>query len=354
MVAYGSGTASAVSHGSKAATLKVGLLLDGAANDGSWNQAAVQGMQSAEAEFGSKIQVTIEQSVPFSSTATEVVNELVSKGYSLFFADTSGWETYLAPVAKAHPNVLIEEADSAVRSGNFRGYYSAYADTEYLAGMMAEGAATNHRVGIIAGFPFPGYFNEINGVALGAQAVYAKAVSQVIYVSSFYDPAKEAQAAKALVAAGATAIVGMNNDPASCEAVASQHIPCLGSDIINGASNEPGTYLGSFMNYTGWAFVEVISDLLRGTEPPMLLFGYYSNGSGAIAYVGPAYNKLVSAHDRALVAQKTALLKAGKFFVFSGPLREQNGDLVLKAGSHLTPEQIITQDYLVQGVVGKT
>ena len=346
-----SGTSAAAStkHSATHATrpLKVALLLDGVTHDGGWDQIAYNGMVQAKRKFGSRISWTVEESVPFSTTASEIVDRLIGQGYTLFFADSSGYENYLAPVAKAHPGVRIEELQGAVTASNYGMYEADQYEAFYLAGMMLAAASKNGYIGMVAGFPFPAYYNIINGTEMGARAVNPKATEHVVYVSSFYDPTKEASATTALISAGATAMIGSTNDPSVCDTAAAAGVPCMNEDLV--ASYGKKTYLGSAFMYSRFAYVSVINAML--THRPVIRFLYGNGTVGAIGVsYGPAYKSRVSAKVRGEISAVLAKMKAGTFHDYQGPVRDNKGKLRVPAGKFLTQAQDAGQNWYVQGV----
>jgi hypothetical protein len=60
----------------------------------------------------------------------------------------------------------------------------------------------------------------------------------------------------------------------------------------------------------------------------------------------------VTARTKAAIARKKAALKSGSFVVFRGPLKDQSGKVRVPAGKTLTVQDLYTQDWLVQGVIG--
>jgi simple sugar transport system substrate-binding protein len=328
--------------------LKVALLLDGVAKDGGWDQVAVNDFAQVKAKFGSKIETTIEQSVPFSSAAGQIVDRLIGQGYTVFFATSGGYEDYLAPVAKAHPNIQIEQVQGPYTSRNYGLYQADYVEASYLGGMMMAGASkTTPDIGFIGAFAFPAYLNGINAVELGAKAVNPGATEHYIYVSSFYDPTKEASATQALIAAGATAVVGMTDDPSVCETAASKGIPCMNEDLLQSYGSK--TYLGSVMFYNAWAFEEVINDELGHVPVPRALYGNGTIRANGVTF-GPAYSLLVSAKVRGQISSTVKAMANGTFHDYAGPVRDTTGKLRVAAGKYLTTAQWIAMSWYVQGV----
>jgi len=346
MVTAGSSAASTKAP-SASTPLKVALLLDAATRDGGWDQVAYNGMVDAEEMFGSKISVVVEQNVPFSSEAGAIVERLIGQGYSLFFADSSGYENFLAPIAKAYPTIRIEEDQGAVTSANYGMYEPDQYQAFYLAGEMLAGASKNGYIGMVAGFPFPAYYNIINGTEMGAKAVNPKATEHVIYVSSFFDPTKEASATQALIAAGATAIVGSTNDPSVCQTAAAAKIPCMNEDLLQ--SYGKSTYLGSAFMNSGFAFENVIGAVLAHKTVTRFLYGNGTTKANGVSF-GPAYKSRESTSVQAKVVATIGQMQSGKFHDYAGPVSDNKGKPRVSSGKWLTQAQTVAQNWYVQGV----
>jgi basic membrane lipoprotein Med (substrate-binding protein (PBP1-ABC) superfamily) len=327
--------------------LKVALLFDAAAKDGAFDQQAYNGMLAAHTLIGNKFTFTIEQNVPFSTEATAIVDHLIGQGYTLFFVDSAGYDDYLDPVAKAHPNVRIEEYSAAVTAANYGGYEPDEYEAFYLAGEMLAGASTNGKIGMVGAFPYPSYLNLINGVEMGAKAVNPKATEHVIYISSFFDPTKEVSATQALIGAGVTAIVSSTADPSVCQAAAGAGIPCVGDDLIQ--SYGKSTYLGTAVLNSEWAFVNVISAVFANKPVTRFLYGNGTVNANGVTF-GPAYKSRVPAAVRAKITATQAQMKSGAFRDYAGPVRDNKGALRLPAGRWLTQAEQAGQSWYVQGV----
>ena len=60
----------------------------------------------------------------------------------------------------------------------------------------------SNKLGYVASFPIPEVIRGINSAILGARSVNPKAEIRVVWVSTWYDPGKESDAAKALIDQG--------------------------------------------------------------------------------------------------------------------------------------------------------
>lgn len=348
----GSSTGSSSPAANSGSPLKVALILDGSAKDGDYNQEGYQNFQSAVSSLGSKVQSTVKQNVPESPQAAQVVQTLIGQGYKLFFVNGTGYETYLQPIATSHPDIRIEEFESAVTGSNYGAYNIDIAQSAYIGGMMLAAASKTGRLGIVASFPFPGILTQVNGVELGAKAINPNATLHVLFVSSFYDPAKERQAAQALISGGVDGIVDIQNDPTVCQTAQSDGVFCVGQTLINGPSYGPTTYLADFRFIWTPIYHQVMSDMLAGKSVSSSIFDGYPEGATGIGPLGPAYAKDVSAANQSKITAKEAALKSGSFNVYTGPISDQAGQVKVAAGQSLGPSQILSINWAVQGVIG--
>ena len=73
-------------------------------------------------------------------------------------------------------------------------------------------------LGYIGSFPIPEVVSGINAAMLGAQAVNPNVKVKIIWVNSWFDPGKEADAAKALLDQGADVLMQHTDSPAPMQA----------------------------------------------------------------------------------------------------------------------------------------
>ena len=76
----------------------------------------------------------------------------------------------------------------------------------YLAGIAAGKATKSNKLGYVYAFPIPQTIANINAFELGAQSVNPDAETYVVNTSNWCDPAKQAEAAKSLLAQGVDVI----------------------------------------------------------------------------------------------------------------------------------------------------
>ena len=91
-------------------------------------------------------------------------------------------------------------------ASNMGNYFGRIYQARYLTGMVAGKQTQSNIIGYVAAFPIPEVVRGIDAFTLGVKAVNPKAIVKVIWSNTWYDPAKEKQAALTLIDAGADVI----------------------------------------------------------------------------------------------------------------------------------------------------
>jgi basic membrane protein A len=126
-------------------------------------------------------------------------------------------------------------------------------------------------------------------------------------------------------------------------------IHSCGLNVDQRALAPKGYLTGSLYNWKT-PYGEMIQDVMNGPSLPHLLRGGFAEGFVRMGPFGPAANDKV----RSAVDTAAAELASGKRFVFSGPLKDNKGKVLLTAGQHFAvgDPSLLAMDYLVEGVNG--
>ena len=116
-------------------------------------------------------------------------------------------------VAKKFPNVMFEHATGYKRAKNVATYSGRFYEGRYVMGQIAAKMSKSGTIGYVASYPIPEVISGINAFMLGAQSVKPDMKVKIVWVNSWYDPGKEADAAKALVAQGADILDAAHRQP---------------------------------------------------------------------------------------------------------------------------------------------
>jgi basic membrane protein A len=336
--------------GKKQKVFKVAWIYPGPFNDGGWSTAHNAGRLYVQKALGSAVQTTYKDKAFSNAQVPQMVAGLVRDGYQMIFGTSFG-EFELGVNGQLHtkyPNVLFEQATGTLIAKNQSEYFGAAEDTIYLSGMAAGAATKKGVIGYIVPFGIPEVVRHINAFTLGAQATHPGAKVKIVWTNEWYSPPKETAAAKALVAAGAD-VIGQNVDsPASGVYAEQQGIPWVGYDS-DAKKFAPKQWLTASVYNWGPYYLRRIKAAMAGTWKPGFYYGSINDGFTKLAPYGPN----VSAKTKAAIAAKLAALKSGKFNVFQGPLYDQSGKLMVKAGQRLKVlPDLYSMQWLVKGVLG--
>ena len=136
------------------------------------------------------------------------------EGNALIFATSFGFMNATAKVAKALPKVYFEHATGYMRGPNLATYNARFYEGRAVVGTIAGMMSKTGVGGYVASFPIPEVVMGINCFTLAARKVNPKFQTKVLWLSTWYDPAKEADAAKALADQGADIITQHTDSPA--------------------------------------------------------------------------------------------------------------------------------------------
>src|SRR6266849_1779968 len=230
--------ATAVMHSTRASLfsasaadkLKVGFIYLGPIGDLGWTYQHELARQAVVKEFGDKIETTFLENVPEGPDAERAIEQLVRAGNKLIFTTSFGYMEPTLKVAKKYPNVHFEHATGYKRDANMSSYSARWYQGRYIQGIIAAKMSKSGVLGYIGSFPIPEVVSGINSTILGAQSINPNIKVKIIWANTWFDPGKEADAAKALVDQGADIIMQHTDSPAAMEIAASRGIYAFGQD----------------------------------------------------------------------------------------------------------------------------
>ncbi|TJW69769.1 MAG: BMP family ABC transporter substrate-binding protein, partial [Mesorhizobium sp.] len=124
-------------------------------------------------------------------------------------------------VAKKFPDVMFEHATGYKMAENLGIYNARFYEGRYILGQIAARQSKSGVAGYIVSFPIPEVVMGINSFMLGAQSIKPDFKAKIVWINSWFDPGKEADAAKALFDQGADIIVQHTDSTAPLQAVES-------------------------------------------------------------------------------------------------------------------------------------
>ncbi|GGY27533.1 BMP family ABC transporter substrate-binding protein [Pseudoduganella albidiflava] len=327
--------------------LKVGFVYIGPVGDAGWTYAHEQGRLQMEKALGGKVKSTYVENVPEGADSERVIRKLAADGNKLIFTTSFGYMNATEKVAKAFPNVVFQHATGFKTTKNMGAYEARLFEGSYLQGIIAGKMTKTNTLGFVGSFPVPEVIRNINAFTLGAQSVNPKIKTRIIWVNSWYDPAKERQAAETLIAQGADVLTQNTDSPATLQAAQEKGKYAFGwdSDMQRFA---PKAHLTASTNQWGGYYTEVAKAVLAGTWKTGHVHGGLKEG---MVKMSPL-NTVVPADAAKLFEEKKAAFAAGTAVPFTGPIKDQSGAVKVAAGVQMPMKELMSMNFYVQGVEG--
>ena len=339
------GAASDASTSTGGKEVKAAFIYVGPVGDLGWSYAHDQGRLAMAEELG--IETAIAEAVPEGPDAERVIRDFVQKGYNVIVATSFGYMDSVINVAKDNPDVTFLHATGYKTADNVGIYDGRGYQGWYLAGIVAGNATKTNSLGYVAPYSIPEVVRNLNAFALGARSVNPQATVTPIWISAWFDPAKEREAAQALLDGGAD-VIARESDSVEPDKLAEQEGAfAIGYNAVS-AEVAPNAVLTAPIWDWGVYYTQVMKDIQAGTWTSTPVWWGMKEGLLTLAPFGT----MVSKDTQDLVAKEQARIVSGDFDIFEGPLKDSTGAEKVKAGETMTDEQKLAFDWLVEGVKG--
>jgi simple sugar transport system substrate-binding protein len=338
----------AVTAAPKVEPLKAAWVYVGPVGDAGWTFAHDQGRKAVVAEFGDKLSTTFVEKVPEGADAERVIRDLATQGHKIIFATSFGFMEPMLKVAAEFPDVKFEHATGYKMAENMRLYDAKFFEDAYLAGIIAGQMTKSNVLGFVASFPIPEVLRNINAFTLGAQSVNPKVTTKVVWVNTWFDPPKEADAAQSLINGGADVLLQNTDSTAVLQTAEKNGKFAFGWDS-DMSSFAPKAHLASCVVDWGPYYKKAILDVMNGTWTTGRTVWGVKEGQNALVQISDT----VPANVKAQVEKLSAGLKDGSFAAYTGPVVDNTGKERLAAGEVATQEWLDKVDFYVKGVEGK-
>ncbi|WP_207544050.1 BMP family ABC transporter substrate-binding protein [Sinorhizobium alkalisoli] len=326
--------------------LGITLVIPSPVGDVGWGRALAAGLEPVKAAYGDRVKVTVIENIAEGPDADRIMNKTVADGNKFLIAGSFGYQNGALQIARRDPSVTVLHASGFQVAPNFSPFAAKYFQGTYLLGMAAAALSKTGKLGSVSAFAIPELITSINAFTLGAQAVRPDIEVAVVWVNSWFDPAKEQEAAKALMAQKCDVIFSNAQDTPSvisaCEE-AGIYAFNLNSSM---KSYAPKTYLGCVA--TDWSpfFKASVDAHIAGTF------------EGANAFLGVTdevvkvvdWSTDVPAEVMTKIKEIEAKIADGSFSPFAGPIAKADGSEGVASGATLSDGEIVAMDWHVKGV----
>jgi simple sugar transport system substrate-binding protein len=325
---------------------KVGFVYVGPVGDGGWTYEHDQGRKAVVAEFGDEVETTYVESVPEGADAERVITQMALQGADLIFTTSFGYMDPTINVAKKFPDVKFEHATGYKTADNVSVYSARFYEGRAVQGHIAGRMTKSNVIGYIASFPIPEVIRGINSAYIHARKVNPDIQFKIIWAYTWFDPAKEADAAKALIEQGADVIL-QHTDSTAPQAAAQ----AAGNVITFGQASDMSEYaplprVSSIIDNWAPYYIARTKAVMDGTWESTSTWDGIGAGMVGIGEISDAVPADVKAEALALKDS----LASGEYHAFTGPLNKQDGSPWLAEGETADDGTLAGMNFYVEGI----
>ena len=316
--------------------------------DAGWTHQHDQGRKAVEKALGNAVKTTVVDNVAEGADSERVVRDLAQQGHDVIFTTSFGYMEPTLKVAKEFPNVKFESITGYKTDVNVSVANARYYEGRYLAGVAAGRMTQSNVAGYVAGFPIPEVLQGLNAFTLGMRSVNPKAQVKVIWLNTWFDPAKERDAAFALFNQSVDVITFHTASNAVMVAAQERGKMAIAyhSDMRKVA---PDAQLMAVTHEWGAYYTQRVSDVQKGQWRTGNVWAGLKEGMIRVGDFGPKLPAKV--RDEIVKVQQD--ISQGKRHPFQGPIADNEGKAIVAAGQKLSDVQILNMNYGVAGVIGK-
>jgi basic membrane protein A len=327
---------------------KVGFVFVGPVGDGGWTYEHNQGRLAVEKEFGDKVETVFVESVPEGPDAERVMTQMALEGADLIFTTTFGYMDPTINVAQKFPNVKFEHATGYKRADNVSTYSARFYEGRAIQGHIAGKMTKSNIIGYIGSYPIPEVIRGINSAYIHAKKANPNVQFKIVWAYTWFDPAKEADAAKVLIEQGADIVLQHTDSTApQAAAQAAGNVYTFGqaSDM---ASFGPKPRISSIIDNWAPYYIARTKAVMDGTWTSVDTWDGIGAGMVGIGEISSEVPDDVKAEALAL---KDAIA-SGSYHPFTGPLKKQDGSDWLKDGETADDGTLAGMNFYVEGIEG--
>lgn len=315
------------------------------------------------------------ESVPEGKASPVIAQFVQDEKVDVVFTCSFGYMDETIEAGKKFPDKLFVHCSGYKQSENVGTFFADLYQPYYLNGLMAGALTKTGKVGYVGAFPIPEVIRHINAFALGVKDANPKAVVDVRWISSWYDPAKAREAALALVASGCDALAFTEDSAAVVEVgeestKAGKPVYTFGHYSPMAKQGPESLVSGQLVNWVP-LYEKILLGIKDGTWKTGDLLYLMAEGGAELGgdfgqLVNPKFEAPlkaamiktadlgdVSCYDLVMKRREQMKQSPAAFEPFTGPIKDQSGKERYGAGAKAAIGELLSIDYFVENVVGK-
>jgi simple sugar transport system substrate-binding protein len=338
------GAAQAQMERAKACFVYVGPI-----GDGGWTYQHHQGALAVQDHFQGKVEIAWQESVPEGADAERVLTQMALSGCNIIFTTSFGYMDATNNVAAKFPDVKFEHATGYKREHpNVATYDARFYQGRAVVGHIAGRMTKTNKIGYIASFPIPEVIQGINSFYLHAKKANPAVELSVVWVYTWFDPAKEADAARAMIEQGVDVITAHTDSTAPLAELAKTPGLVGFGQASDMAAYKPSPRVASIIDNWNPYYIKRVQAVLDGSWAQSASWGGMAEGEVVIGEITEAVPAEVKAEAETMVADITA----GTYHPFTGPINRQDGTAWLAEGQTAPDGDLLGMTFYVEGITG--
>ncbi len=329
--------------------VKACFIYIGPIGDGGWTFQHHEGALAVQAAYGDKVEIQYQENVPESADAERVLTQMALGGCNIIFTTSFGYMDPTNAVAAKFPDVKFEHATGYKRdSANVSTYNARFYEGRAVQGHIAGKMTKSNKIGYIGSYPIPEVVSGINSYFLHAKKANPNVELSVVWAYTWFDPAKEADAAKALIDQGVDVIASHTDSTAPlAEAAKTEGVIGFGqaSDM---SAYKDGPRVSSIIDNWAPYYVKRVGQLLDGTYEQTDSWEGIAAGE---VEIGEITDKVPADVKAEALALRDAIAD-GSYHPFTGPINKQDGSVWLTEGQTAADGDILGMAFYVEGITG--
>lgn len=334
----------------KTEPLKVGFVYVTPLTSAGWVQQHDQGRRAIETALGTRVQTRYVENVSEGPDAERVIRDLAQQGHHLIITPSFGYMEATLKVAQEFPKVRFESITGYKLAANVATANARLYEGRYLAGVAAARMSKTGVAGYVAGFPIPEVVQGINAFALGMQSVNPKSLVKVVWLNTWFDPARERDAAMTLMNQDAD-VLAFHSASTAVMAAAQERGKWAIAYHSDMRTVAPDAQILAVTHQWGAYYTQRARAVLTGTWSSANVWGGVREGMVRVEGFGPKVPKTVQ--TEVLARQKDIASGRLQPFHAKADVLDNEGNRVIAAGNTLTDVQLLNMNFLVAGVQGR-
>ncbi|WP_299828533.1 BMP family ABC transporter substrate-binding protein [uncultured Roseobacter sp.] len=328
---------------------KVGFVFVGPIGDGGWTYEHNKGRLAVEEALGDAVETVYVENVAEGPDSERVMTQMALDGADLIFTTSFGYMDPTINIAKKFPDVKFEHATGYKRADNVSTYSARFYEGRAIQGHIAGKMTKSNIIGYIGSYPIPEVIRGINSAFIHAQKVNPDVEFRIVWAYTWFDPAKEADAAKVLIEQGADVVL-QHTDSTAPQAAAQE----AGNVVTFGQASDMGQYapfprVSSIIDDWAPYYIARTKAVIDGTWESTDTWDGIGPGMVGIGEISDA----VPADVKEEALAMKAAIADGSYHPFTGPLKKQDGSDWLADGEVADDGTLAGMNFYVEGLTGE-